>query len=294
MSGVGISSFSTNIQRMSKQCEPIEADSPSERAAVEAILGAFHSFQNWEETIKKYQTPALSSRFAADNALNGHFPVNQLAYEQLMVAFGSLQSLEQMIVNEQGTTIEIIAHPYGPYALVRNAIDAAAQALWLVEPKNSKLRIKRRIEAQLKDIHLSKQFKTAIGEPSTKIDTWAKRYTERMKEVAEESSLDTVAFNGWKQPVMTEMLSKLQHWDKNAVLTWLAAWQLCSGHAHGKQWATFTSHELTEVPGTADEVGATFHVTLSYKSLAGVILSTQRLIQATCEQYSELSKSLDE
>ncbi|GAA1866196.1 hypothetical protein GCM10009715_11760 [Paeniglutamicibacter psychrophenolicus] len=278
---------------MSKKRESIEADSPSEQTAAEAILGAFQSFQNWEETIEKYQTPARTSRFADDNALNRHFPVNQLAYEQLMVAFGSLQSLEQMIVNEKGATIQIVAHPYGPYALVRNAIDAAAQALWLIEPENSKLRIRRRIEAQLKDIHLSKQFKTEIDEPSKKTERWIKGYTERMKEVAEESGLDTSSFKDWKQPTMTMMLGKLQHWDQIASLTWLAAWQLCSGHAHGKQWATFTSHELTEVPGTADEVGATFHVTLSYKSLAGVILSTQKLIQATCERYSELSMPSD-
>lgn len=72
----------------------------AERAAVAEILGAFASFREWEATLSQYNTVQASSPFSTDDAALQSIPVSQFAYAHLVVAFGCLQSLRQMLVDE--------------------------------------------------------------------------------------------------------------------------------------------------------------------------------------------------
>lgn len=258
-----------------------------ENDAVRSILGFFKSFRQWEETLGKYKNVSQESDLAGDDRATPHFPISQFAYAQLVIAFGCLQSLEDMIVDENDAHFHVAAGPYGPYALVRNAMDTAACALWLLQPVNSKLRIKRRITAQMGDIHNAMEFRKEVSAPAQR---WAADYTTRMQEVADGAGIGQVVVRKLKMPSMTSILRSIEHLHQQPVISWLGAWQLCSGHAHGKQWATLTSNELEELQRTANDLGAEFRITISYGSLAVVLEATASLLQAACERYSELAK----
>lgn len=273
---------------MGNSWERFAVDDQDEHKAASHILHFFKDFEAWEKTLEENKNVQPASGFADDDARCPHYPVSHLAYQQVLVAFGSLLSLKHMIVNDSGEIPEVSGLPFGPYALVRNAMDSAAQALWLMEPMNSKLRVKRRITAQLTDIGFSQQFRLEAGFAA---GVWAAEYRARMLEVATEAKLDTRGFDKWKQKPMTEMLRALDRHNDVKGLTWLASWQLCSGHAHGKQWATLSTHDLVEIPGTSSDVGAEFTVLIKYGSLALVLHSAWALLQVTCRRYTQLARS---
>lgn len=266
--------------------EPEEVNDASELEFVRHILNYFKHFDEWESTLSKYRAAAPGSRLLSDDALTPHYPASQFAYAQIMVAFGSLQSLERMLVAEQQTTIHVATSPFGPYALVRNALDSAACAMWLLDPLNSKLRVKRRIQAQMAEIHSALQFRDEADLPAR---GWAKDYRRRMQEVADESGLGIVDVAKLKMPPTTRILQSIERHNKDP-FSWLAAWQLCSGHAHGKQWAALMTHELQQMKGTATETGAEYKMTVSYGSLALVMRAAWRLMHAVCERYTVLAK----
>lgn len=259
----------------------------AENKAVRLILTAFENLNSWEQTLSKYRTVHQGSRLAADDDAMPHYPVSQFAYSQLVVAFGCLHSLQQMLVSDDGDSVKVTSGPFGPYALVRNALDSAACALWLLEPMNSKLRVKRRIQAQMGEIHNAYQFRKELSLPS---HDWARSYRRRMQEVADQSNSGRIDVTKLQMPPTSTVLKDIERHHEEPVMSWLGAWQLCSGHAHGKQWATLMSNELEEIARTATDLGAEFRITVSYGSLAVVMASTLKLIKAACERYSHLAK----
>ncbi|WP_369744490.1 hypothetical protein [Paenarthrobacter sp. AMU7] len=122
---------------MTSFTDPEAVTDEAEKAAVSRVLNAFASFREWEATLSQYSTVQANSPLSCDDAALQSFPNSQFAYAQLVVAFGCLQSLRQMMVDEDEENIHVTSGPYGPYTLIRNALDSAACALWLLEPANS-------------------------------------------------------------------------------------------------------------------------------------------------------------
>lgn len=263
-------------------------DEPSEIEASHNILTYFKEFDGWQETLSSYALSQANSAFAIDDPKMPTFPVSQYAYSQIMGAFGVLEALKSMMIKEDGETPQITAGPYGIYTLVRNAIDSAALALWLLEPENSKLRVKRRLKAQMDEISNTAKFRDEAGIPSRE---WAKEYRLRMQQVAEQAEVGAGEISKWRLPSMTRILNDIERRSEpEPGLSWLAAWQLCSGHAHGKQWAILMSNELSELPGTATDIGATYWNTASYAHIDLVLHAARNLIRTVCFRYTALAK----
>jgi hypothetical protein len=175
---------------------------------------------------------------------------------------------------------------FGAYALVRNALDSAATALWLLEPINGTLRIKRRILLAVDEAGKSSAFRQAMGKAAT---NQARR--ARLKEIAAAAGLRD--WNPLKDvmPSMTRTLQQIErlHTTPNKVLPWLAAWQLTSGHAHGKNWAQIASNELKEMEKTQTATGAQYHMSINYGILATVLFETVELLETATVRFVELA-----
>lgn len=233
--------------------------------------------------------PHEGSALFSDDVRSPHYTVSGYAAGQLSVATGCIAALKQMLVNESEDRIQVVASPFGAYALVRNALDAAAVALWLLEPVGSTLRIKRRILLGIDEINNGAAFRQTMDQRSTKAQKRA-----RMKEVAELAGLGewNPLSKDARLPTMTQILKDLERLHSGALLPWLAVWQLASGHAHGKQWAQLASHELKEVEGTRTPTGAQFQMTIRYGMLAAVLLEAVQMLQVAGARYMELSSNL--
>lgn len=240
--------------------------------------------------LDKHVIAPPGSKLALDDARTPHYPVSDYSYGQLVAALGCLESLKQMIIREDEKSIEVVAGPYGSYALVRNALDCAATALWLLEPQSSTLRVKRRIMVQVDEIRNGAAARQSSGEPKKAWSEWKKKYRQRMREVAQTANLGSwnPLHEDEELPSMTKMLGQIERHHQNVVLPWLTAWQMGSGHAHGKQWVQVASHQLDEIANTRTDVGATFRVSIRYMMLAYVLLEAVQLIESAGARYLEL------
>lgn len=140
----------------------------------------------------------------------------------------------------------------------------------------------------MSEIQNALQFRTEMDFPAGK---WANAYRDRMQEVWNPADIGLCDVRRLKLPSTTALLRNLERLHKNPAISWLGAWQLSSGHAHGKQWATLMSNELDEIARTANDLGAAFKITISYEKFALVMKSAEHLIQAACTRYTELAKA---
>lgn len=236
-------------------------------------------------------------------------------YGQLSVATGCIASLKQTMFQETEEEIRPEANPFGPYALVRNALDAAAVAMWLLDPDDGTLRIERRLMFGVDEVNKTDTFRRTMNQPSAKAGGHS-----RLQEVAEVAGLA-----GWntlgkdsRLPPMTEILKDLERLHPNAGLLmrgalgsiypdvgqmlsalgrshpqtpmpWLGAWKLASGHAHGKQWAQINSHGLEEVKGTRTGSSSHFLMSIHYGMFAAVLSGALQLLEVAAARYVKLS-----
>ncbi|MCO4263770.1 hypothetical protein NG697_12695 [Pseudarthrobacter sp. MDT3-26] len=250
------------------------------------IMRLFSRTEEIDAALERRLEPLEGSALSLDDIRCPHYPVSGYAVGQLSVAMGCIASLKLMMVHESDGKFHMVASPFGAYALVRNALDSAAAALWLLEPVNGTLRIKRRIQLGVDEVGKSAALRETMGQPSVKAQRRA-----RMQEVAELAGLA-----GWNPlskneglPTMTKMLKDLERLHSNVVFPWLAAWQLASGHAHGKVWAQTSTNELQEIEGTRTATGAQFQMTIRYGMLAALLLEAIQLLETAGARYIELS-----
>ncbi|MFF2298532.1 hypothetical protein [Arthrobacter sp. NPDC058127] len=248
------------------------------------IVLLFARASSIESALEPLIDPAEGSPLFLDDARSPHHTVSTYAFSQLSVATGCIASLEQMMVRESEDKISLTASPFGAYALVRNALDATAAALWLLEPANGTLRIKRRILLGLDEVAKGAALRETLGQPSVKVKRRA-----RLKEIAEQAGLGEWNPLSQELPSMTRMLKQLERLHENAVFPWLAAWQLSSGHAHGKSWAQLASNELQEVEGTRTATGAQFQMTIRFGMLAAVLFEAVQMLEVACVRYVVLA-----
>ncbi|MDP9999067.1 hypothetical protein [Pseudarthrobacter sulfonivorans] len=230
---------------------------------------------------------APGSRLASDDARTPSQPVSGYGYNQLIAAVGCLEALGRMGIRDDGETISLAFSPFGAYALIRNSLDAAASALWLLEPASSTLRVKRRLLLGVDEVKNSSSFRRSMGRPN--VSDWKQIRRARFKEIA--SSANLAGWNPLKNdmPTMTSILEKLERHPENVVIPWLPAWQLASGHAHGKLWAQIASHQMDELADTRNENGATFKMVIQYGMLAVLLFEAVQLIEAAGGRYVDLA-----
>jgi hypothetical protein len=262
----------------------LQVDDEEEVRYSQRVMQLFDRAAEIEVALEPKLEPVAGSALFADDVRSPHHSVSDYAMGQLHVAGGCIASLKRMMVREAKDEIHMVASPFGAYALIRNSMDAAAVALWLLEPGSGTLRIKRRITLSLDELHKAGALRQTMGQPSIKIERQA-----RLQEVALQAGMGDWNPLREKLPPMTEILKNLERLHSGGIFPWLAAWQLSSGHAHGKQWAQISSNELEEIEGTRTATGARFQMTIRYGMLAAVLFEAVLLLEAAGSRYFDLS-----
>ncbi|MFK0009280.1 hypothetical protein ACIQTZ_19750 [Paenarthrobacter sp. NPDC090520] len=263
---------------------PAAADSDISHS--QRIMLSFTEAAQIETALAPLIEPAEKSRLWLDDERAPVYTVSAYAFNQMNVATGCIASLEQMMVRETERKVSLTANPFGAYALVRGAIDAAATALWLLEPESGTLRIKRRIQLARDEAEKKESFLETMEKRSDKDERKA-----RLKDASEHARLGSWNPEQHKLPSMTRILQQLERLhDGSANFPWLAAWQLSSGHTHGKQWAQISSHVVQELDGTRTELGgAHAQLGLHYGLFALVLSEAVQMLEEAAVRYVVLA-----
>lgn len=199
-----------------------------------------------------------------------------------------MSDIRAMTVTESPGNIHLTMSPYGTYTLLRNAIDTAALAAWLMQPVNGKLRVKRSLMAEMDEVSKSLECRK---QSHASWEAWAKKRRDRMQEVADSAGIGAVNVRKLELPSTTKILKALDAGKDGRDLPLLAVWQLCSGHAHGKRWARLATDDLSLVPGTETGTGAQYKITIKFGIAAYLMLRTVQLMEAASSRYVELAQS---
>ena len=267
--------------------DPLPESDPTEIEHSRLVYGYFRKVADISESLESMPTPKAGSRLDTDDQRVPTRRVSNYAHSQIVVAVGCLESLERMISRETEDEVSLSIAPYGYFALIRNAIDCLASAIWLMEPVNGTLRIKRLLMLHDDEVSKASAFRSNAG---IEHKEYKRSHRARLQEIAVDAELG--AWNPLKSslPTMTKILSAIERLHGEARFSWLALWQLASGHAHGKNWATLSSHQKEQIPGSEHEYGATFRVTGSYSILAYFMLEVVGMLELCIERYQELSR----
>ncbi len=229
------------------------------------------------------------SKFSHDDGRIPTRPLTNYAHGQITTAGDCLQCLDRMIVRRDEDSVTLHLSPTGHYALIRNAMDSLTVALWLMQPNSSLGRLKRLLQLECNEAELQ----TAVMRNTSvlKASRWREAQRHRIRELSENAGID-----GWdplhkdsKLPTTTKMLKDIDPARVHLNVSWLSMWQLASGHAHGKRWATLRSNELSERPGTVSEIGAVYTVTASYKFLDLLLQETMSMYRSAVDRYRYLA-----
>jgi hypothetical protein len=127
-----------------------------------------------------------------------------------------------------------VLHNSAPYTLMRGAIENAATALWIVHPASRQERITRTLRWFANDARDGETARQGAGLPLP-----GKPLREHIAElgtIAVACGCDPV--EATRNMVSTEMLKYADPLFPDTSASVLFIWRLCSGFAHGRQWAS--------------------------------------------------------
>jgi len=273
---------------------------PQEIEAAHAIAALVDEATRMEAALRQHVAPLPGSQFDRDRQILPRLPPHERVYNQLSTALGCLMGLGPLMsIREREERIEILAGPHGGYALIRNALDCGALAMWLMEAPSREERLRRELHAQLDEISNVRKYKNEMGEATGFLDQRLRNLDQFAVQIG---ATDWHPKGRPKRPgapkrrtdelkSTTGILSEIERLNVSRTSTdrsWLATWQLCSGFAHGKLWAMAEAHELTEQLGTRTPHGATFFTTISFQNFQTALSSAMDMCREAVQLFAAL------
>jgi hypothetical protein len=204
------------------------SETPEEAVSAGAELSGI-----FEAVDSLYAEGAISlPRVQRRSSLNGDdrrtepYPLSHAVTRNLLVAIDHLHSLRAALL------IANSLHTYAPFTLIRSSLEGSINALWLLKPEQRRERLTRHILACRADDRDQNTMAGCLDEPpATSREDWIER-------LIAECDLDRHRVRGG----IPSFGSIVKTVDKE---TWCdgdnigeLGWRMCSGMAHGKEWAT--------------------------------------------------------
>ncbi|GAA3264520.1 hypothetical protein GCM10010469_34200 [Streptomyces labedae] len=212
---------------------------------------ALRQINEWQKaTSKPSPMVEAGSSLSGDDAKIPTLMMSSAAYQCFVHAVDHLHAVQALLFEAK------VMHSYAPYSLLRAAVEAAGEAIWLLGPSGRQERIRRCLKRAYENVSKGKDFMDLSGlQPS------GRSHAERVQEIrdlAAEHGLDPNDVCGrWSTQRQLKYVDEDVRHDKDALAQNL--WQICSGFAHGREWATLGLLERT----VHSQVGNVVQVRLS-------------------------------
>lgn len=200
------------------------------------VARALRQINDWQQATSK-PSPVVEpgSSLSGDDAKVPTLRVSSAAYQCFTHAVDHLHAVQALVFDAK------VIHTYAPYSLLRAAVEAAGEAIWLLGPKSRQERIRRCLKRAYENVSKGKEFMDLSGlQPSGR--THAERVQE-IRDLATQHGLDPNDVCGrWSTQRQLKYVDEAVD-DGEAFAQIL--WQICSGFAHGREWATLGLLERT-------------------------------------------------
>lgn len=215
-----------------------------------------------------------SAMFGDDKATHP-LPTSACVHYLMLAGADNLAGLRSLLVeSETATNLQLNLHPFAPYTLLRNAIECASTAIWILAPSTRHERVLRTARIELEDAKKNKAALTNIGGNGD--ETYARRIKliRQMIEPYKQLTWSDVT----QRFLMTDMLTEIGRLELLNGLNPLAKWQIASGMAHGRRWAGLLLSDREQVGNPAANGDSTFKLTGSFKYVLWLARSAYDLL----------------
>jgi hypothetical protein len=213
-----------------------------------------------------------------DDAWADPFQVSHAVKQCLVSAVDHLHACK-VLVADAGAM-----HLAAPGSLVRGSVGSAAAAFWMLHPKDRAIRVTRALRWRAKDVH---DDYVALSGINPDADEKRAAQTERLAEVAaRHSEIDAgVLSKGLNSTAMIEYADQNTRDDLKVLLMW----RLCSGFAHGRQWAAL-AWGLRETFPTSDPDVLSVKFTNDLTRVVMMTLTATHLIKEVEELHARRAR----
>ncbi|NED22410.1 hypothetical protein G3I31_30985 [Streptomyces sp. SID9913] len=201
------------------------------------VARALRQIDGWTKATGQHSpTVEPGSSLSGDDAKIPTLMVSSAAYQCFTHAVDHLHAVQALLFEAR------VIHSYAPYSLLRAAVEAAGEAIWLLEPSSRQERIRRCLKRAYENVRQGKDFMDLSGlQPSGR--PHAERVQE-LKDLAVQNGLDPHDVCGrWSTQRQLAFADQAVGDGKETYAQNL--WQICSGFAHGREWATLGVLERT-------------------------------------------------
>lgn len=154
------------------------------------------------------------------------FHVSHAVKQCIVTAVDHLHACKVLVANAGAM------HLAAPASLVRGSLESAAAAFWMLHPKDRAVRVTRALHWRAKDAY---DEYVALAGINPEADQKKSAQTKRLAEVAAgRCEIDASVLS--KRLASTTMVEYADENTRDDVKV-LLMWRMCSGFAHGRQWA---------------------------------------------------------
>lgn len=263
------------------------SDPASEHEYAQALLGLLDANLSLYDEMNRWPKSEPGSLLFEDDQATHPFPISNDVRYLLLVAVDNLSGLRSMILEATENGIPTLnLHVFAPYTLIRNAIECAGTALWIMAPAERHERVLRAAQFELEDAKKNKAALTAFGGNGEETFNRKKGIIEGMIEPFRELSWKSVA-DGFR---ITELLRTIGSLPQLEGLNPLGKWQIASGMAHGKRWAGTLLSDLKEDAQPTTSRDSTFLLYGSFEKVFWLAQCAQTLLYEASNQVIEKSQ----
>lgn len=263
------------------------SDADEEQENAKAVLNLLYDMVALHDEMNHWPAVESGSALFINDQATHPFPTSFEVRYLLQVAADNLIGLKNMLIESvEGGVPTVTMYPFAPYTLLRNAIECAGTALWLIEPKEQHQKVLRTAQFALEDAKKNKAALTSMGGNGDTTYGHKKNIIEKMIGPYNELSWKKVN-DGFR---VTEMLTIVGTIPQLEGLNPLAKWQIASGMAHGKRWAGLLLSDLKEASQPEPNGDSTFHVYGNFKSLLWLTSCARTLLVEASNQVLDKSR----
>lgn len=263
------------------------SDPASEQESAQALLRLLDANLSLYDEMNRWPKSEPGSLLFEDDQATYPFPISNDVRYLLLVASDNLSGLRSMIVEGTKNGVPTLnLHVFAPYTLIRNAIECAGTALWIMAPAERHERVLRLAQFELEDAKKNQAALTAFGGNGEETFIRKKGIIEGIIQPYGELSWKSVA-NGFR---ITELLRTIGSLPELEGLNPLGKWQIASGMAHGKRWAGTLISDLKEDAQPTPKGDSTFLLYGTFKKVFWLAQCAQTLLYEASNQIIEKSQ----
>jgi hypothetical protein len=248
-----------------------------QRLSEEQISAKWREIAHYAEVLaQRSATPGefsahAGSDAAMDDEIMGGYNLSTAVIHGLVASIDHLDALTTLVVEHKAL------HINAPYSLARGVLENAAIAFWIVHPAERPERLHRAFRWWAKNANDGKAVHTAFpnagGASSSEV-------IKKLETAAAANHLPIGEIkNGYTSSAAVRYADANATMSNGAPISVLFPWQLCSGFAHGRPWASLGALDREAHP-TPDPTISNLGLTNTLEMTLWPVLNGFRLIQS--------------